>query len=117
MSMAGASGERWAHRTHPSCMAADAVEALDAADAAGDMAAARAPAPTSSAAIVASRAECRKSLIVTYPLNMVNACRWRSRLRAPPQAVGLLPGPPSAARVGSGRRIRCAARPGRLACG
>src|ERR1700733_187289 len=63
MSMAGASGDRWAIRTHPSWVAAGDV---DAADAAGDVAETRTAVPPSSVAIVASLARCLKSLMIAY---------------------------------------------------
>ena len=63
MSIAGASGDRWAIRTHPSCAAAAAA---GAADAAADVAATAAAVLPRSAVIIASRARCESSRIVTY---------------------------------------------------
>src|SRR5215469_5093714 len=57
MSMAGALGDRWAIRTHPSCVAAVL------ADAAGDAAATKVAVPPTSTVMAASRARWRDSLI------------------------------------------------------
>src|SRR5215472_3535351 len=82
MSMAGAAGDRWAHRTHPSCMAAGAAEAAGAADAAGDVAAANPAVPPSSMATVASRATWQSSLMVTYLLSDPGLSQEETRQRS-----------------------------------
>src|SRR5450755_1600842 len=58
MSMAGASGDRWAIRTHPFCAAAGAAGAVDAA---AVVAATRATVPQRSVMIAASRAKRRSN--------------------------------------------------------
>src|SRR5271170_4937269 len=79
MSMAGALGDRWAIRTHPSCVAAGDAAATDAADAAGGAAAARTAAPPSKAVIAASLAICLNNLMIGY----LSACsRPAQRKRA-----------------------------------
>src|ERR1700721_4330432 len=75
MSMAGAFGDRWAIRTHPSCAA---VGTVDDAKAGGEVAATRVAAPPSRVAIVTSRAIGRNSLIVV-DLSLVQA--WVSTAR------------------------------------
>src|ERR1700685_2559161 len=70
MSMAGASGDRWAIRTHPPCVADGAV---DEANAGGEVAAMKVAVPPSRVPIAASLAICRSSLIVVY-LSLDQAC-------------------------------------------
>src|SRR5208282_2155179 len=61
MSMAGAFGDRWAIRTHPSGAAA--------ADAAGEVAATKAAVPPSNVVTATSRAQCLRSFIGKYLLS------------------------------------------------